>query len=150
MGSNKGKLPDKFDVDLRPFKNFMDQMDTFFQHSFKQMNSFFNLRPLKVHVYETSTDVIVETELPRYKREQIDVEIIGRQLRITVKETITTEKKDDLNKYYNKDYSQQYLERYVTLPFDIPEHETKAFFKDGVLKIIVPKSNLDRKYINID
>lgn|SRR5690625_598370 len=153
VDSNKDKidkLPDKFDVDLTPFKNFMQQMDSFFQQSFNQMNSFLNLRPFKTHVYETTSDIIVEAELPHYKREQIHIEVIGKRLRIAVEEQAITEEKDDINHYYRKSQSQQYLERFVTLPFEIPEHETKATFNKGLLKITIPKNNSNTTYLNID
>ena len=150
MDSNKDKLHEKFDVDLTPFKNFMEQMDSFFNESFKQMNSFFNLRPFQTRMYEIGSDVIVEADLPGYKREQINIEAIDKQLRISVHERETIEEKDDINDYYSKSLSHQQMERYVTLPFVIPEHQAKASYNDGVLKITIPKGTSKKTYIEID
>ena len=64
------------------FKDLMEQMDAFFNESAKNFNALIK-RPLAVRTYETASEVIVEAELPGYKREQIKLEIVGNQLRIT-------------------------------------------------------------------
>ena len=74
--SNK-KSTNKFEVDLSPFKDFMQHMDRFFNQSFKQINSHLNWNPLKVDMYETDNDVIIKTELPGYRPEDIQLEIIS-------------------------------------------------------------------------
>jgi len=142
--SNK-KSTNKFEVDLSPFKDFMQHMDRFFNQSFKQINSHLNWNPLKVDMYETDNDVIIKTELPGYRPEDIQLEIISNRLRITVEDDQTIE--NDVN--HSKQRHHQKRERIVTLPFIIPENETKASFNHGLLKITVPKKNSKRKYLDI-
>jgi len=136
----------KFDIDFTPLRDFMHQMDRFFNQSFKQINSHLNLNPIWVETYETDKHVIVEAELPGYRREDIQLEIIGSRLRIAVEGNQIIEEKNnnDKRKYY------QQRERIVSLPFVIPEKETKASFHNGILKITVPKKNSKRKYLDID
>ncbi|SET67537.1 heat shock protein Hsp20 [Oceanobacillus limi] len=150
MASNRDKLPNRFDVDMTPLHDFMRQMDNFFNHSFKHMNSHFNLRPFWINVRETEKKVIVEAELPGYKRDQIELEIIGNQLRIGVEDNAIIEEKNNENAYLNKQQSFQKRERFVTLPFEIPKRETKATFREGMLKITIPKKQSERKYIDIN
>ncbi|WP_240510092.1 Hsp20/alpha crystallin family protein [Virgibacillus profundi] len=144
MSKNKGKFPDGFDIDMRPLHDFVKKMDSFFNESFKQMNSQFHLKSIWVDVEETDSDIIVKAELPGYKRDQIHIEIIGNRLRISVKGM-------DNEKYSNsKRQSFEQKEKVVTVPFIIPEEETSASFQDGILKIFIPKKNSNRKYIDIE
>lgn len=105
MGTNKGKLPDRFDIDMRPLNDFMKKMDSFFNESFKQINSHFHLKSIWADVEETDSDIIVKAELPGYKRDQIHIEIIGNRLRISVDEMAKQEAKDNEKDYYNKSQS---------------------------------------------
>lgn len=150
MGANKGKFPDGFDIDMRPLHDFMKKMDSFFNESFKQINSHFHLKSIWTDVEETDSDIIVKAELPGYKRDQIHIEIIGNRLRISVEGMEKLEAKDNEKDYYSKSQSVERKEKIVTVPFIIPEKETRASFKDGLLKIIIPKKNSNRKYINLE
>ncbi len=135
---------------MTPFRDLMKRMDSVFNDSSKKLNSYFNLKPFWVDVYETESEVIVEAELPGYKRDQIQLEIIGNQLRITVTDSMIHEEKNDKTNYQNKEQSFQKMERIVTLPFTISEKDTTASFNDGILKISIPKRNSSRKFIGID
>ncbi|WP_099156886.1 Hsp20/alpha crystallin family protein [Virgibacillus ndiopensis] len=150
MGSNRNNFPKGFDLDMTPFRDLMKRMDSVFNDSSKKLNSYFNLKPFWVDVYETESEVIVEAELPGYKRDQIQLEIIGNQLRITVTDSMIHEEKNDKTNYQNKEQSFQKMERIVTLPFTISEKDTTASFNDGILKISIPKRNSSRKFIGID
>jgi len=146
----KDTQQEKFDVDLSPIRDFAREMDSFFNHSFNQVNSIFNLRSFRVNVEETDSDVIIRAELPGYKRDQIQIEVLGNVLRIAVEERSTFEERDDLQKRYARRKSHQQKVRSITLPFEIPESETKASFEDGLLRVVIPKDNSKRKYIDIE
>lgn len=146
MASNQDDTRRKFDVDFSPFRDFMRHMDTYFDRSFRQMNNVFQFTPFPVDVRETANLYIVTAELPGYKRSQIEIEIIGNQLRIAVdnKEEII----DHQGGFHKK--SEQKMERVVSVPFEIPEKETKAIFTNGILKIKIPKKNSRRRFIDIE
>lgn len=146
MDSNKRNRPGRFDIDMSPFRDLMNEMDTFFNQSFKQMNPVFNFRPFWVDVNERDSEVIVTAELPGFKRDEIELEMIGNQLRIAAQGGSTHEEPNS----HNKSQSFQRMERTITLPFPIPEKETKASFHDGLLKVTAPKKDSDRKYLEID
>ncbi|NBJ70396.1 Hsp20/alpha crystallin family protein [Roseburia sp. 1XD42-34] len=121
-----------------PFQGIMEQMDAFFNESAKNFNALIK-RPLNVRTRETEANVIVEAELPGFKRDQIQLEIFGNQLRITAEDHSYTD-----NDTYNRK-----AEKTITLPFAISEKETKAKLDNGVLQVIVPKNNSSRKFIDI-
>ncbi|SFA85118.1 Molecular chaperone IbpA, HSP20 family [Lentibacillus halodurans] len=142
--------PGRFDIDMSPFRDLMGHMDTFFNESFKQMNSFFKMRPFWVDVDERESEVIVTAELPGYKRDQIQLEIVGHQLRITAQGTSTHEAKNISTNDSHTRQSFQKSERTIALPFPILKRETKASFHDGLLKIVIPKKESEREYIDIN
>lgn len=148
--TDQGNPRGKFDIDMSPIRDLAREMDSFFNRSFKQMNSIFNIRPFWVNVEEREADFIVTAELPGHKRDQILIETFGNRLRIAVQDRNIVEERDDKQKYYKSHQSYRKMERTITLPFEIPEKETEASFKDGLLKLTIPKQNSKRKYIEID
>lgn len=150
MSSNNNNQPKRFDIDLSPIRDLGRQMDSFFNHSFKQMNSIFDLRPFWVDVDETDSNFIVTAELPGHSRDQIQVEVLGNHLHITVEESKKVEEVNEKQNVFHNRQSHQRKERMVNLPFEIPEEEMKASFSNGLLKITIPKKNSKRKFINIE
>ncbi|WP_231514843.1 Hsp20/alpha crystallin family protein [Oceanobacillus salinisoli] len=146
----KGNFPEGFDIDMTPLHDFMRKMDSMFNESFKHLNTNFKLGNFHVDVDETEKDIMVKAELPGYSRDQIKLEIIGNRLKIAVEDTNSFEGKDEKKHYYSKQESFQRKERIITVPFNIPEKETKASFKNGLLKVVIPKRNSNRKFIDID
>ena len=146
----KGNFPDGFDVDMTPLRNFVRKLDSVFNESFKHLQKNFNLNSFPINVKETDSEIIVNAELAGCNRDQINLEIVGNQLRISVEDKKSFSEKDEQNSYYRHEESFQHKERVITVPFDIPEKETKASFHNGLLKVIIPKKNSKRKFINID
>src|SRR5699024_1092588 len=140
----------RFDLDMSPFRDLMEQMDSFFNQSFKQMDSFFKFRPFRVHVDENESEIIVHAELPGIEREQIKLEIINNHLRIAAEKTAQLEAIHDVTKDKTKEQSFQRAERWVTLPYPVPKEDITATYNDNVLQIILPKQNKQRNVIDID
>lgn len=150
MTSNKHNPSDKFDIDLSPLKHFARQMDTFFNQSFKQMNSIFHFRPFWTDFQETDDHYIVTAELPGIERDQISIEVLGNQLRIIVDNKSIVEEQNEQEQIYRRHQSEQFLSRTITLPVEIPEDETKAAFSNGLLRFTIPKPYVKPKYIDIE
>lgn len=149
MKPRKSFFPNGFDIDMAPFQDFVKRMDSFFNDSFRHLNSHFNLKSFTVNTYETKSNVIVEAELPGYNRDQIKIDMLGNHLRIEVEDKAIYEESNDEDHSYKTSQSFRKLERVVTLPFSITEKDTKATFENGLLKVIIPKKEIDRKRIDI-
>jgi HSP20 family protein len=147
MASNKDNLP-RFDKST--FHDLFSNMDSFLNQSIRNFDSFFNLKSFEIEMYETNKAIIVEAHLPGLKREQIELEIVGNQLRIAAEDMTILEEKNDQTKYNDRRQSFQKMERLITLPFHISEKDTKASFDKDTLKITIPKQNSGRKFIDID
>ncbi|WP_068673355.1 Hsp20/alpha crystallin family protein [Oceanobacillus sp. Castelsardo] len=146
----KGNFPDGFDVDMAPLRNFVRKLDTMFNESFKHLQKNFNHNSFPIDVKETENEIIVLAELPGVNRNQIKLEIVGNQLKIGVEDKRSFSEKNEEESYYRHEESFQNKERVISVPFDIPEKETKASFHNGLLKVTIPKKNSKRKFINID
>lgn len=131
------------------FDDLLNSMDSFLNGSFNHFNSFMNPK-FVVQTYETDTNVVIKAELPNINRDQIQLEIIRNQVRISVEnDKDLTEKKDSNKQLFNQQVSQR-MERTISLPFIISEEDTKARYRNGLLKISTPKNKETRKFIKIN
>ena len=132
----------------KPLWNFINQMDTYFNQFFKHMNTHLLPNSLSVNTYENESDVIVEAKIPGCKRNQIQLEIVGNKLRIGVEDSLQEEVKYPNHTGIKHFYQRR--EHFVSLPFTIPEKETKVSFQNEVLTISFPKESIKRRYLTID
>ncbi|MBI5401394.1 Hsp20/alpha crystallin family protein [Candidatus Wolfebacteria bacterium] len=94
---------------------------------------------LTLDVYQTANDIVIESPIAGILVDDLDVEISPESVTIRGKR----EKKEKIEK---KDYLYQELywgrfSRSVILPQEINPDHAKADFKNGVLKIVLPKIN---------
>ena len=95
------------------------------------------MRAPKMDVYETDKDVVAEVELPGVDPKNIDIEVRGNVLRVEAK---TEEKKEKTEKgYFRKEISKGYFKRAVSLPVEVIEEKADAVYKEGILKVVIPK-----------
>jgi HSP20 family protein len=89
-------------------------------------------------VYQDKDNVYVETALAGVDPEKVEVSIENDVL--TIKGT--TEKKSEVEDkaYYRKEVQQGSFYRSVALPTHVVGGEANAEYKDGILKISVPKA----------
>ena len=132
----------------KPIWNLMHHMDSFFNQFFNQINTHFIPNSLGVDTYETDSEVIVEVKLPDCNRNQIQLEIIGNRLRIGIEDSLHEEINYPTHSGRKQFYQRR--EHFVSLPFTIPEKETKASFRNEILTLSFPKENITRRYLTID
>lgn len=94
---------------------------------------------MAVDVYETDNDVIVETPMAGINPDDVDITITGDT--VTIKGETKEEKKeeDKKRKYYYHEIRHGACARSVTLPAAVKTDQAKAEFKDGMLKLTLPK-----------
>jgi HSP20 family molecular chaperone IbpA len=91
-----------------------------------------------IDVYEDQGVVVVETELPGLKKEDVEVTLAGDLLTISGKRE--SEKKVDRKDYYRLERSASAVSRSVRLPVDVQADRMTATLKDGVLEIRAPRT----------
>ena len=89
-------------------------------------------------VSEDEKNVLVSAELPGVKEEDLDIRIAGGMLTIKGEKRFEEEKKEE--NYHRIERSYGSFSRSLRLPAPVKEDEVKATFKDGVLKLTLPKS----------
>ena len=90
-----------------------------------------------VDVYENDDAIVMKAELPGVDKEHITVDIEGRTLTLKGERAAENEVKEE--NYYRRERVHGRFERSFALPLEVDPDTIKAEFKDGVLKIEVPK-----------
>ncbi|SDW09935.1 HSP20 family protein [Marinococcus luteus] len=135
---NRGFFPD-----LSRGFGFGDLLNDHFLEPLQDMNKF------KLDVREEDKEYVVEAELPGFHKEDIQVEYGAPVLSISAKRE---EKQDiDHDDYVHRERSYGEFRRRITLE-NIKEDEIQASFKNGVLKLQLPKEDkrsVTKKQIDI-
>ncbi len=91
----------------------------------------------RIDLYEEKDKLVAEIEMPGIDAKSINVSIEDNLLKIEAKKE---EKKEEKRKgYYKKEIKSGYLKRVVSLPVDVKGDKARAEYKNGVLKIEMPK-----------
>jgi HSP20 family protein len=91
-----------------------------------------------VDLYEEKGQLVVETELPGLKKEEIDIKVTGDVLTIAGKRE--QEKREERRDYLRLERSSSVVSRTIQLPADVQAEKMTAELKDGVLVIRVPRA----------
>ena len=87
-------------------------------------------------MYEEDGKIVVETELPGMKKDDIKIELDGDTL------TIRAEKKEKVKKDAGHHTRERFFGEYyqsLTLPYPVDEEKIEARYLDGVLEVTLPK-----------
>ncbi|HNQ45669.1 MAG TPA: Hsp20/alpha crystallin family protein [Syntrophorhabdus sp.] len=89
-------------------------------------------------VQQTKKDVIVMMDIPAIDPKAISISII--EDRITIKGERKREEESQEADYYRSERVYGSFQRIIQLPAEVVGDKAKASYKDGVLKITIPKS----------
>jgi HSP20 family protein len=89
-------------------------------------------------VEETKDAVIVRTELPGMKKEEIKISVSGDELCISGERRHEAEEKGKTFHRIERAYGK--FQRSLVLPADVQGDKAKAAYTDGVLELTLPKS----------
>lgn len=102
---------------------------------------------LAVDVYEENSNVIAQMNIPGIDPDKIDVSIDNSLLHITG--TREEEKEVKAKNYYSQEIKRGEFKRTIELPSLVIEDRAKAEYKDGVLKIIMPKKTSTQERVKV-
>ena len=91
-----------------------------------------------VDIYENEENIVITAELPGVVKKDMTVDVKGRVLTLKGERSTDNEVKED--NYYRQERCYGKFERCFTLPVEIDPEKIKADYKDGVLKIDIPKA----------
>jgi len=128
-----------------PFRNvaaLQDRINRIFDESFSRNAdvdddiSMCAWKPL-VDIYETDEAIILKAELPGIKKEDVSVEIKDNVL--TLKGERVEDKEVKNESYFRKERCFGTFSRAFNLQHRVQPDKIKARFKDGILKVEIPK-----------
>ncbi|MDI6793182.1 MAG: Hsp20/alpha crystallin family protein [bacterium] len=133
-------------IPLRPFRELSAVED----ETSRLLDYFFGRRPMLgsrerawaplIDVRETKDSLIAEVDLPGVDPKDVDISVEGRTLSIKGEKKVEREEKEGGYRYYER-YSGSF-HRTATLPDEVDPARTKAGYKDGVLTVTMPKSEV--------
>lgn len=134
--SRRATLPSSW----RAMEDLQNEMDRWIEDRFSRISTIpegFDFAPA-AELQENKNEYMLRLDLPGVGKDEVKIEVDGN--RITVSGERKEEKEEkDAKRYFAESYYGSFL-RSFTLPEDIDEKQVKAQFKDGVLKISIPRS----------
>ncbi|MCX8197266.1 MAG: Hsp20/alpha crystallin family protein [Candidatus Micrarchaeota archaeon] len=122
-------------VRWKPFQEL--DLERFFDEDFP----FFATRPgladLATDVYDDGNNIVVKMNAPGFQGDGIEITFEGNYLKVSGQRK--EEKEEKQKNYYCKEIRAGSFERMIRLPTAVKADKAEAEYKDGVLKITVPK-----------
>jgi len=128
-------------------KHPLSEVSHFFGDLFDYLPSRLNF-DLAIDLYKENNSLVAEMSAPGIEIKNTEIEVVDNVLRIRGhKEQKIEEKEKD---YYCKEISRGSFERSVRLPCAVLSEQTKASYKNGILKVTMPlKKEGEHKRIEI-
>ncbi len=150
--TRKPSQPAPGDDTWRPFgalkkevdRLFEDFGETFWRSPFRSLASFERAWPAKlvatpvVDIAETDKGYEITAELPGLDEKNIEVSVANGGL--TIKGEKNEEKEEKKKDYYVSERRYGAFERYFAMPEGVDASKIEATFKNGVLKVALPKT----------
>jgi len=96
----------------------------------------------KVDMIDHDNEIEVQAALPGVKKEDLDVTINNQTITIR---TSTKEEKKEEGKYFRREIARGEYQRTLSLPDYVDYDNAKASFKDGILKVTIPKTGKGKR-----
>lgn len=98
----------------------------------------------RVDVLDHDNDIEVLAALPGVKKEDVEVSVTDQA--ITIRTSTKEEKKEEeKGKYFRREIAQGAFQRTVSLPENVDGEKANASFKDGILKVTIPKTEKSKR-----
>ena len=97
---------------------------------------------MKTDVQENETDYELEIDLPGFKKDQINVKLEDGYMTISAAKGHDVDKKDKHGKIIRQERYSGAMQRSFYVGESVQVEDVKAKFKDGVLKLTIPKKEL--------
>ena len=129
------------DASLGPFEDFYKEMDHLVRNFFDSDESrtgVVNKFTPSINLVETETQFEVSLDLPGIDPADVSVEVLDDQLSIAGERKSETEDKGKTYHRVERRYGS--FRRLMPLPSQVDESRITADYKDGVLRVALPKS----------
>jgi len=97
----------------------------------------------KVDILDHDKEIEIQAALPGVKKDDLDVTINNQT--ITIRASTKEEKKEEKGKYFHREITRGDFQRVLSLPENVDGDNAKASFADGILKVIIPKTEKTKR-----
>jgi HSP20 family protein len=111
--------------------------DSFFRAGFREDDIALSTWNPMVDIYDDNDKIVIKAELPGMEKKDISIDMKDRILTLKGERSVDNGVKED--SYYRRERSFGRFERAFTMPTGLNPDKIKADYRDGVLKIEVPK-----------
>ena len=94
---------------------------------------------MKTDIYETPSMYLLEIELPGYSRDDIQAELENGYLTISASQSRRIEEGEEKMQLVRRERYQGSYKRSFYVGDDLQQEDIKASFKNGILKLTIPK-----------
>lgn len=125
---------------ISPFPELMElqrSLDQVFGAGRTPENTGFAWQPA-VDIFETDNEIIIKMELPEVNKDDVQVNLDDRTL--TIRGERKLEFEDRRESYHRVERSYGQFARSFTVPPNIAREGLKAQYKDGILRVVLPKA----------
>ena len=116
--------------------------DSFFRAGFSDNDLALSAWHPMVDIYDDNDSIVIKAELPGIDKKDITIDLKDSVLTLKGERNVENEEKED--NYYRRERSFGKFERAFTLPTGLDPEKIKADYKDGVLKIEIPKPEKEK------
>ena len=103
---------------------------------------------MKCDIYEKDNKYYIDMDIPGFNKEDIDISLKNGYLTIKAERKKNVEEENDDKTFIRRERSYAKTERSFNLG-NVDEDNIDASFKDGVLSIVIPKAEEEKKLIEI-
>lgn len=96
------------------------------------------IRNVAADVYETNGDICVEMALPGIKPEDVAISVAGNT--VSISGETQEEEKEERKNYYQRQLRYGSFSETIMLPTDVQSEKADATYRNGVIKVTLPKS----------
>ena len=120
---------------LVPFER---EMDRFFDDDFFPVRKFDVMKGMKADIHEKDGNYIIDLDLPGYKKDEVNVDIVDGNLVVNAKHETNKEEKDEKGNLIRSERSFGSCSRSFYVGDGVKAEDVKAKFENGVLNITLP------------
>lgn len=127
-------------------RTFMDDFfDTFTNTAFTRQGRIGTLPAMKADVQDFDGKYQIDLELPGFKKEDLHAELKDGYLTIKAIHEDNKEEKDEQGRYIRQERYSGHYQRSFYVGKEITEEDVHAAFENGVLKLTIPKKEVQPK-----
>ena len=127
-------------------RSFMDDFfEDFANSSYYRPNRIGSVPAMKADVQELENSYQIDLELPGFQKEDLNAELKDGYLTIKATRQTTDEEKDAKGRYIRQERYSGHYQRSFYVGEDVTQEDVHAAFENGVLKLSVPKKEVQPK-----